>query len=129
MTKTIKALGPQIFIMGDIDGDLPDKKEHKYVNTHKQKNVPGDGKLDPSTVKPNSIEMEVGRVDLADMPTFGNNETELLRQYLNKDWTGMEWSKYGGNQAGVTVKTIQDQAVLSENNRYNRHNRCDGYSC
>ncbi|MHB8521951.1 MAG: Ig-like domain-containing protein [Limisphaerales bacterium] len=55
-------------------------------------NVPGDGKFDPSS-PPGSVDLEVGRVDLANLPgqttwngpaTFPG-ELDLLRQYLNKD--------------------------------------------
>jgi hypothetical protein len=47
-------------------------------------NIPGDGKFDQSFT-PGAVELEVGRVDLANMPTFPLSEVELLRQYLNKD--------------------------------------------
>lgn len=47
-------------------------------------NVPGDGKFDPSSVTA-LAELEVGRVDLANLPSFALPERELLRQYLNKD--------------------------------------------
>ncbi|MCO5250312.1 MAG: T9SS type A sorting domain-containing protein [Candidatus Kapabacteria bacterium] len=54
------------------------------------KNVPGDGKFD-ITEMAIPAELAVGRVDLYDMPQFHNedngltNETELLRNYLNKN--------------------------------------------
>jgi hypothetical protein len=55
-------------------------------------NVPGDGKFDQSVI-PGVVELQLGRVDLANMPGRAGptgtpsflNETELLRQYLNKD--------------------------------------------
>ena len=47
-------------------------------------NVPGDGKFDPSLL-PSDVTLQVGRVDLANLPAFGQNETALLRQYLVKD--------------------------------------------
>ncbi len=47
-------------------------------------NTPGDGKFDQTTI-PLLAELQVGRVDLAHMPSFPKPETELLRQYLNKD--------------------------------------------
>src|SRR5581483_6418647 len=55
-------------------------------------NYPGDGKYDEVQI-PGNVDLQVGRVDLADMPgqvvwggpaTF-KSELELLRQYLNKD--------------------------------------------
>jgi hypothetical protein len=47
-------------------------------------NVPGDGKFDQA-VLPGTVTLQVGRVDLANLPAFPQGETELLRQYLNKD--------------------------------------------
>lgn len=55
-------------------------------------NVPFDGKFDQSVLS-SDADIQVGRVDLADMPgkfTYDGSptfisETELLRQYLNKD--------------------------------------------
>src|SRR5205814_5148670 len=58
----------------------------------RSRNVPGDGKFDQSTF-PAPLKLMIGRVDLANMPgrlsaagepTFPS-ETELLRNYLNKD--------------------------------------------
>jgi cellulose/xylan binding protein with CBM9 domain/Big-like domain-containing protein len=76
---------PADLYYGDMNNAWQDKKTHKYIDRGNQKNIPGDGKFDRSTVEPNSIELEVGRVDLANMPMFKLSETELLRQYLNKD--------------------------------------------
>jgi hypothetical protein len=47
-------------------------------------NVPGDGKFDQSSL-PSDADLQVGRVDLANFSLFSASETELLRQYLNKD--------------------------------------------
>lgn len=38
-----------------------------------------------TTVQPGNLELQIGRVDLWNLPTFTKSETELLRQYLNKD--------------------------------------------
>lgn len=48
-------------------------------------NVPGDGIYDQTTIPDQTMELQVGRVDLADMPAWSDNETELLRNYLRKD--------------------------------------------
>ena len=49
-------------------------------------NVPGDGRFDQSRIPGGTVELEVGRVDLADMPAFlPKTEIDLLRQYLDKD--------------------------------------------
>jgi hypothetical protein len=47
-------------------------------------NVPGDGKFDQA-ILPGPVTLQVGRVDLANLPAFPQGETNLLRQYLNKD--------------------------------------------
>ena len=47
-------------------------------------NVPGDGKFDQSII-PTEVEFQVGRVDLWDLPAFGEDYVELTRQYLNKN--------------------------------------------
>lgn len=48
------------------------------------RNVPGDGKFDQSNL-PSDAELQLGRVDLSNMPAFSLSETALLAQYLNKD--------------------------------------------
>ncbi len=65
---------------GDLDGEWSDAA----VDKPEGKNVPGDGKLDPSQL-PGEVELEVGRVDLSRMPAFGKPEAELLRRYLDRN--------------------------------------------
>ncbi len=92
---------------GDHRGAWPADSYYGYLSGHKwftdasvnivvagqrdaNKNVPGDGKFDITELAIPS-ELAVGRVDLYDMPLFHNeeigltNETELLRNYLNKN--------------------------------------------
>ncbi|HTL67265.1 MAG TPA: glycoside hydrolase family 9 protein [Lacunisphaera sp.] len=84
---------------GDMDGNWTDSTVNytQTANTDpadaaRLTNTPGDGKFDQTTL-PSAVELEVGRVDLANMPgeTSWNSppsflsEQELLRQYLNKD--------------------------------------------
>lgn len=47
-------------------------------------NTPGDGKFD-QTIIPSDVELQTGRVDFFNMPSFGAGEEELLRNYLDKD--------------------------------------------
>jgi hypothetical protein len=47
-------------------------------------NVPGDGKFD-QTFLPSDVDLQVGRVDLSNMPTFAESEVTLLRRYLDKN--------------------------------------------
>ena len=46
-------------------------------------NVPGDGKFDQSDF-PSPLELQVGRVDLSDLPAFAQSEAQLLQAYLVK---------------------------------------------
>ena len=48
-------------------------------------NTVGDGKFD-DTYLPDDVDLQIGRVDLHDLPSFlPSTEIQLLRQYLNKD--------------------------------------------
>lgn len=47
-------------------------------------NVPGDNKFDQDYIWPARAQIPLGRVDLFDMPAFGN-DTFLMRQYLDKN--------------------------------------------
>lgn len=83
---------------GDMDGTWTDSSVdvtaagQDVADGARLSNRPGDGKFDQSTL-PSAVELEVGRVDLANMPgdDFWDvnavipSETELLRRYLNKD--------------------------------------------
>ena len=46
-------------------------------------NVPGDGKFDQSAI-PTPVELQIGRVDLSELPLFSQSETTLLKNYLDK---------------------------------------------
>ncbi|MGB8168330.1 MAG: fibronectin type III domain-containing protein, partial [Chthoniobacteraceae bacterium] len=70
---------------GDIDGVWTDTTvDSTGASRSENHNIPGDGKFDQSSI-PSDVELAVGRVDLSLMPVFGVSETELLRQYLQRD--------------------------------------------
>ena len=84
---------------GDMRGEWTDRSVdyRQTLNTDpvdaaRLTNLPGDGKFDQSTI-PGAVELEVGRVDLANLPCRSGgipaatsaSEENLLRQYLNKD--------------------------------------------
>jgi hypothetical protein len=46
-------------------------------------NIPGDGKWDQS-ITPGPVELQVGRIDFANMPTFAKTETQMMQSYLTK---------------------------------------------
>ena len=72
---------------GDVDGTWTDTSvNNTNASDPRNDNVPGDGKFDHSSF-PSALEIQVGRVDMANMagvPT-GQTETGLLRQYLVRD--------------------------------------------
>lgn len=75
---------PADLYYGELDGVWTDVSN--LGGTGRQNNIPGDGKFDQSSAPSGTIELGVGRVDLAGMPAFApKTESDLLRQYLNKD--------------------------------------------
>ncbi len=75
---------PADLYYGEMDGTWTDTLT--LTGTGRGSNVPGDGKFDQSYAPGGTVELAVGRVDLANMPAFApKTEVDLLRQYLNKD--------------------------------------------
>ena len=76
---------PADMYYGDIDGVWTDTQNYDSTVAGRQHNVAGDGKFDQSSA-PSAIDLEVGRVDLGNMPAFApKTEQDLLQQYLGKD--------------------------------------------
>ncbi len=72
---------------GDMDGVWTDVTVNNLLAARTEnQNTPGDGKFDQSGL-PSDVELEVGRIDLANMSLASPtpNEPDLLRQYLNRD--------------------------------------------
>ncbi len=71
-------------------------------NSQANYNTPGDGKFDQSTL-PADVTLQVGRVDLHDLPQFAPlTETDLLKNYLNKD------HKFRTGQISLNRRAIVD---------------------
>ncbi|MHC1769307.1 MAG: cohesin domain-containing protein [Verrucomicrobiia bacterium] len=76
---------PADVFYGDVNGTWTDTRVNNVAAADlRNRNVPGDGKFDQSSL-PSSAELQVGRVDFADLPAFASSESELLRRYLNKN--------------------------------------------
>jgi hypothetical protein len=70
---------------GDPVGTWTDTTNYDSTVAGRQHNVAGDGKYDQTSF-PAPLKLEVGRVDLSNMPAFAPlTETDLLRRYLDKD--------------------------------------------
>lgn len=95
---------PADMYYADMDGTWTDTTVTSLTGQdERQHNVPGDGKFDQSS-SPTPLELQVGRVDLSNLPQAPKNELELLRQYLNKDHN---WrNKY---------TTVQTRAIVDDN--------------
>ena len=70
---------------GELTGNWTD---NTITNTSsgiaRTNNVPGDGKFDNSTF-PGDVELEVGRIDFANLSSFAETETQLLERYFQKN--------------------------------------------
>lgn len=70
---------------GDMDGVWTDATVTNTAGSQaRNQNKPGDGKFD-QTIFPGTVELEVGRIDLFDMPAFSTNDTLLVRKYLRRN--------------------------------------------
>ena len=93
----------------DINGTWPDTSVDNSSTTLsdlRNRNVPGDGRFDPSSL-PTDVEIQTGRVDMLNMPSVpaGYTETTLLRQYLSRDH---QFRRSLGPYASVQRRAIVD---------------------
>ncbi len=70
---------------GDMNGNYTDAIVNNTTASRQENwNVPGDGKFDQTAI-PGTIELQVGRTDLYNLPAFTDSEQVLLINYLDKD--------------------------------------------
>jgi hypothetical protein len=70
---------------GDMAGVWTDSIVGSTAETSARNvNLPGDGKFDQSHV-PGTVVLEVGRVDLSNLPSLNQSEVNLMRGYLKKN--------------------------------------------
>ncbi|HPQ39912.1 MAG TPA: hypothetical protein PLV45_06015, partial [bacterium] len=76
---------PADLFYAELDGEWTDDTVNNtsaaWPENH---NVPGDGKYD-QTFLPSDVDLQMGRVDLSEMPAFNLNEFELLQRYLDRN--------------------------------------------
>lgn len=65
-------------------GQWTDFVTNSNANRAENKNLPGDGKYDQSTI-PGTVVLQVGRIDMKNLDATGLNYVERTRRYLNKD--------------------------------------------
>jgi len=69
----------------DMTGTWTDTDDDDSPSQGGGTNVPGDGKYDQDNLPNNRVDLQLGRVDLAEMTTWPLSEVELMRNYLRKD--------------------------------------------
>jgi PKD repeat protein len=70
---------------GDMNGTWTDATTNTVTGLPlRTQNIPGDGKFDQNNV-PTGVELQIGRVDLSNMTSFTLTETQLTKNYLDKD--------------------------------------------
>ncbi len=67
----------------EMTGSWTDASVNQTTVSPRNINIPGDGKFDQSSS--GIVELQVGRVDLSSMPAFTLTETQLTKNYLDKD--------------------------------------------
>lgn len=75
---------PTDLYYADVNGRWTDTMMNHIGTSARLNNTPGDGKFDQNAA-PSKQELEVGRVDFANMPSLGSSEAALLRQYLVRE--------------------------------------------
>lgn len=76
---------PADIYYGALDGAWTDNQVNTSSASRPQnRNIPNDGKFDQSSA-PSIVDLAVGRVDMFDLPAFADNETMLLKKYLDKN--------------------------------------------
>ncbi|HLP10418.1 MAG TPA: hypothetical protein VK177_00700, partial [Flavobacteriales bacterium] len=75
---------PADMFYGDMNGTWTDATVNDVSSSNtRNHNIPGDGKFDHDYI-PSDIELQVGRVDLAELPSFAENEETLMLRYMDK---------------------------------------------
>ncbi|MBK8620620.1 MAG: T9SS type A sorting domain-containing protein [Saprospiraceae bacterium] len=76
---------PADVFYADINGVWTDNAVNVTTATRTENhNIPGDGKYD-QVFLPSDADLEIGRIDFADLPAFSLSEKELLKKYLQKN--------------------------------------------
>ncbi|MDQ3100275.1 MAG: hypothetical protein M3R08_02720, partial [Bacteroidota bacterium] len=69
---------------GELTGTWTDNSVNNNSSQRSaNRNIPGDGKFDQSNF-PSDLELQIGRVDLHDMPAFSQSEVQLMSNYFQR---------------------------------------------
>jgi hypothetical protein len=118
---------PADMIYGDIDGGYSDMfVDDSAADDPRNWNVPNDGKYD-ADILASLMELQVGRVDMFDLPAFKMSDNALLLRYLNKDHL---W-RTGGIQTqdrGLVLDNFQNGPEAFGSSGYNSFSAMFGSS-
>ncbi|MCX6350857.1 MAG: T9SS type A sorting domain-containing protein [Bacteroidetes bacterium] len=95
---------------GDMYGTWSDNTVTDTSSPNKRQwNIPGDGNFDDDVI-PHYLDLQVGRVDMNDLPAFGLSETNLIKRYLDKD--------HNFRHRKVIPTDLRDRAIIDDNFGY-----------
>jgi len=111
-----KGAWPADVFYGDLDGTWTDVTVNTTSATDvRNRNTPGDGKYDQATL-PSDVELQVGRVDLFNLPVFTKmTELQLMQKYLKKNH-GYRKKSFEAGQRALVESNFFDYATSSWRN-------------
>ncbi len=98
---------------GDLNFDWADTDITMTTGAEtRNHNIPGDGKFDPTKLA-DTVELEVGRLDLFNMTSFPQNEITLTKNYFNRNhlwrtqqYTAIERGLIDDNFTGFSISAV-----------------------
>ncbi len=88
----------------DLSGSWSDASISNITSANpRNHNIPGDGKFDQSYI-PSDVDLQTGRVDLAELPAFPESEETLLLRYMDKL-----------HRFKTTAINVNDKALIDDN--------------
>ncbi len=70
---------------GDLSNQWTDETQSNTSASRSQNhNIPGDGKFDQNNI-PSDVDLQIGRVDMFDLPAFEETEVQLLQRYFARN--------------------------------------------
>jgi len=70
---------------GDLSNQWTDETQSNTSAGRSQNhNIPGDGKFDQNNI-PSDVDLQIGRVDMFDLPAFEETEAQLLQRYFARN--------------------------------------------
>ncbi len=89
---------------GDVNGTWTDASINDTTSANiRNWNKPGDGNFDQSYI-PSDVDLQVGRVDLAELPSYPESEETLLLRYMDKL-----------HRFKSAMITVSDKALIDDN--------------